>query len=50
MTFKLWNKRFNTIQELIVKEWIEGANAYQTDAVYQIGAIETIEYLILLAN
>ena len=32
MRFKLWNKRFNTTQELIVKEWIEGANAYQTDA------------------
>jgi hypothetical protein len=44
MTFKLWNKRFNTTQELIVKEWIEGANAYQTDAVYQIGAIEAVEY------
>jgi hypothetical protein len=44
MTFKLWNKRFNTTQELIVKEWIEGANAYQTDAVYQIGAIETVQY------
>ena len=44
MTFKLWSKRFNTTQELIVKEWIEGANAYQTDAVYQIGAIEAVEY------
>ena len=44
MTFKLWNKRFNTTKELIVKEWIEGANAYQTDAVYQIGAIEAVEY------
>ena len=44
MIFKLWSKRFNTTQELIVKEWIEGANAYQTDAVYQIGAIETVEY------
>ena len=44
VTFKLWNKRFNTTQELIVKEWIEGANAYQTDAVYQIGAIETVQY------
>ena len=44
MTFKLWNKRFNTTKELIVKEWIEGTNAYQTDAVYQIGAIEAVDY------
>ena len=43
MTFKLWSKRFNTTQELIVKEWIEGANAYQTDAIYQIGTIEAVE-------
>ena len=43
MTFKLWSKRFNTTQELIVKEWIEGANAYQSDAIYQIGAIEAVE-------
>ena len=27
MTFQLWNKRFDTTQELIVKEWIESANA-----------------------
>jgi CTP:molybdopterin cytidylyltransferase MocA len=40
MTFKLWSDRYNTSQNLIVKDWIEGSNAYQTDVVYQIGAIE----------
>jgi hypothetical protein len=40
LTFKLWSKRYNSSQEMIVKEWIEGTNAYQTDALYQIGAIE----------
>ena len=40
LTFKLWSKRYNSSQEMIVKEWIEGVNAYQTDALYHIGAIE----------
>jgi hypothetical protein len=44
MTFNVWSKRYNTSEELVVKEWIEGANAYQTDAIYQIGAIESVEY------
>ena len=44
MTFKVWNKRYNTSEELVVKEGIQGANAYQTDAIYQIGAIESASY------
>jgi len=40
LTFKLWSKRYNSSQEMIVREWIEGANAYQTDALYLIGTIE----------
>jgi len=44
MTFKIWNKRYNSTQDLIVKEWVEGANAYQTDAINLIGAIEAVEY------
>ena len=43
MTFKLWSKRYNLTQELIVKEWIEGSNAYQTNALYHIGSIDCIE-------
>ena len=39
MTFKVWNNRYNTTDELVVTNWIEGSNAYQTDAVNQIGEI-----------
>jgi hypothetical protein len=39
ITFKVWNKRYNTTDELVVTNWIEGSNAYQTDAVNQIGEI-----------
>ena len=44
ISFKLWNKKLNSTKELIVKEWIKGSNAYLTDAICQIGAIETITY------
>ena len=40
LSFKLWTKHNNSSQEMIVKEWIEGVNAYQIDALYYIGAIE----------
>jgi len=39
MTFKVWNSRYNTTDELVVTNWIEGSNAYQADAVNQIGEI-----------
>ena len=39
MTFKVWNKRYNTTDELVVSNWIEGSNAYNTNAVNQIGEI-----------
>ena len=39
ITFNVWNKRYNTTDELVVTNWIEGSNAYQTDAVNQIGEI-----------
>jgi len=39
MTFKVWNSRYNTTDELVVTNWIEGSNAYQTDDVNQIGEI-----------
>ena len=44
ISFKLWNKELNSTKELIVKEWIKGSNAYLTDAICQIGAIETVTY------
>ena len=39
MTFKVWNNRYNTTDELVVTNWIEGSNAYETNAVNQIGEI-----------
>jgi hypothetical protein len=42
MTFSIWNKRYQTNQSLVVNEWIEGENAFQNDAVYQIGEIEQV--------
>ena len=44
ISFKLWNKELNSTKELIVKEWIKGSNAYLTDAICQIGEIETVTY------
>ena len=44
ISFKLWNKELNSTKELIVKEWIKGSNTYLTDAICQIGAIETVAY------
>ena len=39
MRFKVWNKRYNSTDELVVKNWIEGSNAYEVNAVNQIGQI-----------
>ena len=39
MTFKVWNNRYNTTDELVVRNWIVGSNSYETDAVNQIGEI-----------
>ena len=39
MTFKLWNNRYNTTDEMVVTNWIEGSNAYETNSVNQIGEI-----------
>ncbi len=42
MTFKVWNNRYNTTDELVVTNWIEGSNAYQTDAINQIGELNFV--------
>ena len=39
MSFKVWNKRYNSTDELVVTNWIEGSNAYEVNAVNQIGQI-----------
>ena len=39
MRFKVWNKRYNSTDELVVTNWIEGSNAYEVNAVNQIGQI-----------
>ena len=39
MSFKVWNKRYNSTDKLVVKNWIEGSNAYEVNAVNQIGQI-----------
>jgi hypothetical protein len=44
MIFSIWNKRYQTTQILVVNEWIEGENAFQNDAVYQIGDIEQVVF------
>ena len=44
MTFSIWNKRYQNNQTLVVNEWINGTNAFQHDAVYQIGDLEQVVY------
>ena len=39
MSFKVWNNRYNTTDELVVANWIKGSNAYEVNTVNQIGAI-----------